>query len=373
MTLEIKRGTSRRIIQDADGFTLQVQVDDPTSQELAEMALEHLRSQLEGLNDEDDNDDEPGDETPSPNFVSEVIRLPSGPFLYVDAHEMPKRVIGTIPDVLLDLLESLGVKEGKVCVPSYDAQNHASKVGRLREPLAVVAFPRTGDRTNPFPPEWFALAEQWLLGGSTTATVGAIVHAVTFDVVAGQVGVLLHQLGNSAGIRLATKANRTIRFVDFHKVGRPRLVLAVGGQPLGTEGPDTDMEFAGLLAVLTDLAKEDAFGFLTLETDMLMLYRYVHIPPDVSGAPMPAIPDFVARFADSVLFDAFPAQILGPQHRQRLANLDLEWLRDVSPTRDLLLLPAPLEEWRPGSPQYETTMRHFRQLLATCFTPPIEG
>jgi hypothetical protein len=88
----------------------------------------------------------------------------------------------------------------------------------------------------------------------------------------------------------------------------------------------------------------------------------------MDGSITPSIPQTVATNSDSLLFDVFPAQIIGPHHRGRLADLDSNWIRPVSPVREILAFPSPLTDWIPDSANYEATIRRYRQILAPCFS-----
>jgi len=281
---------------------------------------------------------------------------------------MPKKALGELPEMLFGMLERCGVTAATICVPRFDERNPAARRD-AQDPLALVAFPPynwTG--VEPFSEVWRDIAAAWMLSDSSTTDVGVMVATVTLTVSPNQVGALLREIAGSAGIRMVRVVGPRVRVVDMDNVGHPRLVLAVGANPGSDEGIDMDAESQNLMQSFERLAQEDAFGFITVERDLRALDYYVHERVEVEGSFMPLSPGAVVRYLDTMLFDAFPAQILGPGHQQRLRELDPGWIHVVSPSRAVLTFPTAIEYWTPGNAQYEATVRLYRQFLATCLS-----
>jgi hypothetical protein len=270
MSLSVERGTARRVMRNSQGFTLQIQVKDDASQEAAEMALERLRIIILRTGATGDIDYEPGFEAPGANFVSEVARLPGGPFMYVDAQLMPTEELGKLPGLLHEFLDDLGVTNATIRVPGYDELNLAARAGRLREALALVAVPSPEHRydVEMFSSVWIDIAESWLLENCSSAVLEILLGTVTFTVDSRQAQCLLRQFASRDGIRIASIAGSTVRVVDFQTVGARRLALAVGQRPGNIERPDIDLEAAILMTALGHVASEGAFGFLSVETNL---------------------------------------------------------------------------------------------------------
>jgi hypothetical protein len=76
----------------------------------------------------------------------------------------------------------------------------------------------------------------------------------------------------------------------------------------------------------------------------------------------PAVPLVVASYSDQVLFDAMPAQILGPKHLARLgANAPRP--RQIAPDRWELIFPGPLHRWHPDASGARDLLRNTRRVL----------
>ncbi|HEX3425438.1 MAG TPA: hypothetical protein VHT30_04855 [Acidimicrobiales bacterium] len=367
MTVTIRKGTARRVVRDAQGFTLQVAVEDPSFQTAAEAALTALRRRLLEMGDLDGQDFEPGSEPPSPNFVSEVVPLRRAPFIYVDAHSVPRKVLAQLPESLEADLKRAGVENATIGVPRFNERNIAARARLLENAAAVVAF--CPSLAAPYPSAWLDAVEQWLLTGVSTARVGLLIGSVTLSASEDEVGGFLRQVVGTDSVRVAVEVGKSIRVADFSDIAVRRMILGVGTPPGSDAIYLRENEAPGLVSILEMVAVDESYGYLSFERNLVGIDYYLHNPETIEGAPTPLPPSNVVTQLDSMLFDAFPAQIVGPVHREHLADLDPGWFRPVSSSRDLLIPPDPLSIWIPESPKYIERLRDNRRLLASCFVP----
>ncbi len=360
----VRPGTAKRLVKEADGFTLQIKVSDQ-HQIAAEAALEELRGYLVSLQEQAQE----GSDTASPHFVSDVVRLSGGPFLFADAHEMSRKDLAALPDRVLASLDQLGSADAIVQIPRF-SPNLATKARGVRNPLALAVFaPPASEALNQttIPESWVKIASRWFFGAEDAGPVSVALEVVTLVLQIAEAQLMLEHFAPSKSVCLARRVGSTIRVLDFRTIGADRMILAVGRLPNSAEPPDYFDQYGLMLSTLRQLAETGAYGFLTVERDLAEISWYLHRAVQIAGAPQPQIPPLVIRDADSLMFDALPAHILGPKHTASLSNVPQEWIEKVNSTRAILQMPAPLVAWLPSDDvDYQDLVRRMRILIAPC-------
>jgi hypothetical protein len=368
MAVTIKPGTERRVVREAARITLQVKVP-PADQAAAEAALQDLADYLSSMGDEE-AEYEAGSEPPSPNFVSDVIAVPGGPVLFVDAHDLPRRVLAELPGWLASALERRGATDAVIQVPrfTYNLAVRASLHDENKNGLGLTVYPAGLVARLPNPDAWLDIAERWFFGPRADEKIAARVGVVPFTLPAADAKRLLRSLAPTSSVRLARDVGDAVRVIDVTSIGTRRVILAEGSH----RGVASTAHFArlpALLGVLRQYAAIDAYGFITVEPDLRDLNLFLHEPLYIPGTPILDGTTGVAQHAENVVADALPALIVGPAHRAKLGEIDPSWIEAISPTRSLLILPGQPDDWlppgsdNPGHAAYESKITALRQSL----------
>lgn len=344
MAVKIARGTVTRIREWSGGFVLQVR--DASEAALALEALQSACAEIRlidgspaekraaGLGDED---------ALNPNYVGSVLPAATGPFVYIDAKAVPTRLLKTIPEIVRLHLERLGVADAKIAVPQA-----GGTLEYLRwYPNAVLLrlYPASStprDGCARVPPLWLGEGVRWVEGGlgeqgQVLVSVNSIefplelpelpafleqcrqLRADSCDVVAGpspippppavpwRLGVDDLRAKEDALARLGGR----VRLAKLcHGWERSHLVLAAAGPRLGP--PELAAELEELKRIARRLAPELAYAFMTAQETLMVQNG------EMAGWS-PAAPRAAPELScDQVVFDAFPYQVLGPGHVERL-------------------------------------------------------
>jgi hypothetical protein len=382
MAIRTDSRLTRAIRSNPKSITVQIRGAPPA---LASEALGLARRELVGLDAgwRSAPGLKPGD-TNGLKFVSDVIPAESGPVLWVDGGFAPVALLLTIPEVIGDHLQRLGVDEALISTPSGSLDLLHPDTGLYSVPRAAVLrlFPdppmlRRGVPAPP-PAEWVDSAWEWLHDALPTErlTVAAIV--VEF------------MLGREAALAYLREAQARRALQVYVVAGGPpgplaaiqgyfgfgNLSLAMAGSPLS----DADLAAAAerLRALARRLAPACSQAFVTV---LPTLHHNLSPTPPAPGVYAPrtgggvsllsAHPASVAHLCDELAFDAYPFQVLGGGHRRRLGGLPAGAIELPEGRFELSL--GRFQDWLPGSTELETTREKGRDVLAACLLPVEEA
>lgn len=377
MPVRVARGVKSHLREFRDGFILQV-VDADDGQ-AARAGMQAARRVLCGLaaGPETAFGLGPG-EANTPAFVGPVIPAGTGPALYVDAGGIPDRLLMAIPQLLADQLEQAGVGSARLVCPKgggplNDAFGRGEGVLQGAGLLALTRPPRRREDLR-LPRRWLEVATTWVTEGvEADQQLYAQLSSLEFPLAVEGVRPLLEQWRETK-IRscrvVAGDLDARLRGVRTDVgVGTPQLGLAVGGPKASKQ--ELLAGFDKLVEVARDLAVEAAQVAVTL--DAYFWGQFGHDWEAQGGEQLSE------RVSDQLCLDAFPYQILGPGHAQRLGGLpagaqpleDGKWELFVGQPADWLvdLDAAPTRPPLPPKDPYRQTpqvVARGRQLLAGC-------
>ncbi|MDQ6927562.1 MAG: hypothetical protein M3159_02725 [Actinomycetota bacterium] len=327
MTVKIARGTSARILNNADHFVVQV---TGTPEERVVLALHAARTEIAGLDgsvSEKAAQGLEGRDHLGPKYVSPVFPAATGPFLVIDGSHIPDRILTGIPRIVSRHLDTAGVDDALVTVPQPGGA--LTFVARL--PRAVVLRLVPADDVQA-PAAWLEEAATWVQGAlGPDAELFAAIESIEFPLSARDGAAHLRTGQRVRAERCDLLAGRhprprrprkrpEVTSIDSRRVldglerlgGRIRVASAsfASGYPpslaLGAGGPDTsDDELVALVDQLRDVARR--------------------LAPQLAYACVSIEPNFQTLYAatsacDSYVPDAFPYQVLGPAHVSRLGG-----------------------------------------------------
>jgi hypothetical protein len=268
-----------------------------------------------------------GQDTNGPQFVSAVEFLPDGAAMWIDPGFSPLELLVQIPGLIKHRLEEAGVTDALVSAPAEQPHLQASLVSRI---AVLRLYPRPGPSGQPeIPAGWIPAAAAWLRAGlGPRDRILAGVSPVQFQI--GQDGI---DECLEMWWRRNVQSNFMVTFAPASKnaakpprddirtqgtyewrarLGRVRgvgcsflfdhsLELVTGGTGANDEELAAGLE--ALKIVARQLAPETAYSYATLQ-------------PNWRPGPYPD-PSWDQRRTSMVL-DAFPYQVLGPGHVERL-------------------------------------------------------
>ena len=278
----------------------------------------------------------PGD-TNGPTGVN-VFLAPTGPLIAVDGGHTPMELLVTVPRLIARRLEEAGVTSAVLALPK-----RSETLDQLpRMPRAVVLRLYT-----PPPLNWIGglldrrIPRRWLEEGCTWLTTGlaedhelwAQLWQMEFSVRASEASQFVRDYGgwlvagnppSAAPTRRAKAKGWTQQEIEADRLarigGRVRVMAAGNTLTLAGGGPDTTDEellevYDDLRALARRLAPEAGYGFITPSDHFTLTDA-----PSLRWSPE-APQSWPHRISDVAVFDAFPAQILGPGHIKRLGGV----------------------------------------------------
>ena len=254
-----------------------------------------------------------------PGLLSPVVQSPAGPLLLVADLPAEEDVLAGIPDLVATCLAEAGV--GEALVTTSDTTGPLDQLDRTSGAVVLRVFPVPAGPAGVLPTPWLEVAAEWVLGDLLPADeVQLRLLGAPFAVAAADAPASLYA---AAGARawcdlVQGDLRDRIRSASLTFGHAPHLALAAGG-------PSCDG--GALLAryeLLCDVARELADGVAYACVDLEPTFELLGL--GLTGAGWPeqggARPNAVASLiGDVAVPDAFPFQVLGPGHAERLAQL----------------------------------------------------
>lgn len=319
MGVRVRPDAADRVAASPSRFALQVVAPDDLPAALAAMRL--FRVDVVGLSGKGTRPDPETGRAPTAKDradVSQVVATPGGPLLLVQHLDADPADLARIPGLLAHRLEASGVGEATVVVPLL-----TGGLDRLdAAPGCVILrlFPTPGPDAA-IPHEWLDVAVDWVVGDlHDDDAVATRILSVEQEVRASEAAALLYECGVARAWCDLVNGDLDDRLrTSSLTYGRlPHLALAAGGP--GMDANALLARFELLQDVARELAADVAYACLDIEATFEGLA--LGLPVDGWRARGGASPNRVAAIAaDVVVPDAFPWQVLGPGHLDRLADM----------------------------------------------------
>lgn len=322
MTIKVARGTRGRI-REVPGFIV-IQVQQSSNPEAAAVALASARQEIADLDGGFRSAPGlgPGDRN-SPKFVSKVFTAGAGPFVTIDGGHTPDALLRTIPEIVVRHLTDQGVTEGLVASPSTQGplfDRNGPILDRLPRAVVLRLYsvpPQRRTQNGRLPAQWLAEATRWV--GSDHAEVVAQVQSLQIPVPSHEAHSFVEQCHEARmGAKLvAGDLDGRIRVIATHYFGVPNIAIAAGGPAA------TDEELLGWFQDLKDLARRVVesvgYAFIAFDPRFDPIGTAFHYAETVSANDVDA--RWIAYLCDQLVLDAYPFQILGPGHMERLGGV----------------------------------------------------
>lgn len=316
MAVTVARGVAGRIRKDPGSILLQLQ--QASDQEAATAALERARDDVWALDGGWRSAPNLGPrDSNGPKYVSDVWPSPGGPLLSVDGGHTPLGLLATIPELVVRRAVEAGLDHAIVASPAeggtldgLDAIPRAVVLRLYPPPPATVRQPWE------IPAGWLEETRAWLLGLDERAVCAAAVVSVQFPLGAEGCAGFLAQLADARGWGKLVSGDLDLRIRAANCVFTipPTLALGAGGH--AANEADLLAAFGELTDVARRLAPQIAYASVSIEpTFSSFRGAYQGSEWYANGGEAPESIDFLL---DTVVPDAYPYQILGPGHLERL-------------------------------------------------------
>jgi hypothetical protein len=278
-----------------------------------------------------------------PAVLSPVVLSPDGPLLRVGSLDIGEDALQTVPDVLSAALARSGVDDADVDL--LEGSGPLDALDRVPNAAVLRLFPPPAGPDGQIPLAWLEIAAEWVLGDATADEPLAVrLLGAPFEVTGRDAAATLH-----AAVAARTwcdlvhgRLDRRIRTASLTFGHAPHLTLATGGPGCNTKA------LLARFAVLEEVARDVQASYACVDLEE----TFAGIGNGVPGTGWPAhggaAPNAVAaQVGDVVVPDAFPFQVLGPGHLERVRSrgqdLDGELLEDG---RLVVVLGDP-DDWLP--------------------------
>ena len=358
-----------------------VQAGDPSD---ARLAADALRSARQAISDLDGGPASayglgPGDRN-NPAWVSEVIEVPDGPLLMIDGGFTPVARLREIPGIVARRLEQAGVS---ATVRWPRTSGAMERIRRAPRAVFLRLYPQPPTRKGvhvELPPPWLHEAACWAIGDPPAGRKAMCsLQAVEFTASDRDVASLLAGWDRDRpgyAVICTGDPSTAIRgvAVDFIPTDTPELTLVAGGP--GMSDGDMVQAIDDLQVIARELAPTVAYAFTTIEQSFATLSAPGHDTEWLWRMDGPQHTQ-VKWVCDEIVPDAFPYQVLGPQHIERLGGppsgaieLATRWELAIGASEDWLFDadydPASRAWWTAELRRDPTVQAHARELLAPC-------
>lgn len=338
--IRVGRDVNKRIRERPDWITIQVQ--DSSDAQQALIGLREAAGEIAVLDGGWQSADapQPGD-TNRPKYVSRVLPAKTGPFITIDGGQTPGELLATIPDIVTRHLAAQGVTGGLVAVPDVGGPLSFLRYVPRAVVLTLYPPPPTSSRDVSLPALWLEEAFAWVEGGSTSQTsVVASIESMEFPITLSDSFSLWDQAQrfqpratilaalNPTGPAPAKRGHSSQGITELAEAfdqigdrvhasgacygGAPHLALAAGGPEMSDE--ELRETYNALKAVAKRLSPDVAYGAIAVSPTFSDFPQRLSHGRWSAVAPQ-ALPE---KHCEVVVFDAFPYQLLGPSHAQRL-------------------------------------------------------
>lgn len=274
--------------------------------------------------------------------VSPVAVLPAGPFVRIDDLSVRVDTRRRFADAVHDALEAERMPASAAAVLDVDGLDD---LDRCRRAVVLRLFPSPAGDAGRLDPAWIDVASEWVFGDQRPESVVRVrVLGVEQSVPAAEAAGVLHGCAASrtwCDVVTGDLSSR-VRTASISFGGAPHVAIAGGGPKCDDDGL---LARAALLwEVARELADECAYACIDFEDSFADLGTGLSNADWVleGGAP----PNTVAgRLCDRYVPEAYPMQMLGPGHLERLrdARPDREWGRSLGADRTELVIGEPVD------------------------------
>ena len=367
MGMSIRVSDSARVVvrEQPDQLVLEVTGAGASAAEMTRSALASARGDIGALGAQDGVGAGRSADANTVKYVSGVLPTANGGALFIDGGSVPGSVLETIPEIIARHLEAVGVEEACIAAPSKSEE--LVDLGRV--PRAVVlrlGAPPTyrRGRHRVIPPPVVEAAAQWLVTGMGQDDPVRVAQAgAEFALSVSGVRAFLVAAHSARVVRSTVVAG------DIDGRIRAGTGAFLGGSiALAAGGPaTTDDDLAQAFAELRDFARhhtaEIAYAFIDIASTFDTAIRPTPHTGWTEGDG--ESPERIQRACDEVLFDAFPYQLIGPQHRARLGATPPA-AKAVGDGRLMELELGDLPTWMPTHPARDSARADARAALRPC-------
>lgn len=378
MAVRVSRGVKSRLREYRDGIVLQIR--DASDTAAAAGALADAAAEIANLDDgwESGWGLGPGDRN-GPKYVSRVMPAASGPLIVIDASGTSDDLVLGIPPIVIRHLEQAGVAHAIVDFPaSADGLvlNEVPLSVELRMYPPPPPLERLQRSRSEVPSQWIEEAAAWVeQAADGSDLLGHVI--VQFPLPSGDALDFLGRCRTqrSSAVLVGGDPAEHIRAVGgFFQGFRPHMAIAGGGP--ATTDDEVRATMDELIQIARRLAPTIGYAFISIEARFLLgAHRGTEWSFLAGGAPT----EYVEKVCDELVFDAFPYQVLGPGHLDRLSRRR-SWYgrsrliatRPVAGGRAELHI-GDVECWLPGSPKRSHIQEKGRKMLMPCLVGRAEA
>ena len=301
-----------------------------------------------------------------PAMLSPVVLSPDGPLLRVGSLDIGEDALQTVPDVVSAALARCGVDDADVDL--FDGAGPLDGLDRVPNAVVLRLFPPPAGPDGRLPLAWLEIAADWVLGDATAEEPVAVrLLGAPFEVTGRDAAATLH-----AAVAARTwcdlvqgRLDRRIRTASLTFGHAPHLTLATGGPGCNTKA------LLARFALLEEVARDVPATYACLDLEE----TFAGIGTGVPGRGWPAhggaAPNAVAaQLGDVAVPDAFPFQVLGPGHLDRVKARGHEHLEgEVLEDGRLVVVLGDPDDWLPRferrSDAVERATKALKDLLVT--------
>lgn len=353
--------TVQQLVAAGDTFALQVR--DASDLGAALSALKLARVDVLGLAARTRPLGDGGRAAPgAPPTVSSVVNAPGGPLFLVENLAADASLLSSIPDVIVRRLEKAGVQSATIEAPRRGGALDA--LDATAQAVVLRLFPRPRGNATVLPLDWLDIACEWVAGDLYDVDdIRLRVLGVEFDVPANEVPAVMHDCGLVKAWCDAVNGelDDRVRIASITFGRLPHLALASGGPQVDPSG--LVARFHLLQEVARELAADVAYACIDFEPTFEGLA--LGLSPEGWQAQGGASPNVIAReVIDDRVPDAYPYQVLGPAHLDRLGEYGLAF-EALGDGRIEITLDEP-ESWLPGRSERDDVQAQGWDVLAAC-------